>query len=94
MPKKKRKRVKHIPQRICASCQQVASKRSLIRIVRSQNGIAIDPTGKVAGRGVYLHKNRECWTIGLQGTIARALKTELNSQEMESLISFLEKLQE
>jgi hypothetical protein len=41
--------------RTCAACRQVRPKRSLTRIVRSLDGtVAIDPTGKAAGRGTYV----------------------------------------
>jgi hypothetical protein len=41
--------------RTCAACRQVRPKRSLTRIVRSPDGtVAIDPTGKAAGRGTYV----------------------------------------
>lgn len=90
--KKKRKRVRHIPQRMCVGCRQVASKRTMTRIAKTPDGILVDPTGKTAGRGVYLHDDRECWTVGLQGTIARALKSELSDQEKKTLLSYMENL--
>jgi predicted RNA-binding protein YlxR (DUF448 family) len=41
--------------RTCAACRQVRPKRSLTRIVRTPDGaVAIDPTGKAAGRGTYV----------------------------------------
>ncbi|MBE9474717.1 MAG: YlxR family protein, partial [Chloroflexi bacterium] len=54
MPKKPRKG-RHVPQRTCVGCREVHSKRSLVRVVRGPEGIFIDPTGKMAGRGAYLH---------------------------------------
>jgi predicted RNA-binding protein YlxR (DUF448 family) len=77
---------------MCAGCQQVVSKRTLTRIVKTPDGILIDPTGKIAGRGVYLHEVRDCWNIGLQGSIARALKTKISDQEKKDLFSYMENL--
>jgi predicted RNA-binding protein YlxR (DUF448 family) len=38
--------------RTCAVCRQVRPKRSMTRVVRGADGsVAIDPTGKAAGRG-------------------------------------------
>lgn len=63
-------------------------KRSLIRVVRNSNGVQIDPTGKMAGRGAYLHDQRTCWEKGLKGALAHALRIELALEEREALLSF------
>jgi len=60
----------------------------MIRIVRSPQGVQIDPTGKMAGRGAYLHGLRSCWDKGLKGALAAALKTEITEEERERLIAF------
>ena len=94
MAKKAAQRVKHIPQRTCVGCRTVMPKRQLIRIVRSPDGVQVDSTGKLAGRGAYLHDRRSCWERGLKGTLARALKTELADEERERLQAYLETLPE
>lgn len=73
-------------------CRLVNPKRSLIRVVRTPNGVQIDPTGKAAGRGAYLHNTRSCWEKGLKGALAHALKTELTDQDQQVLRAFLETL--
>ena len=60
----------------------------MIRIVRNPQGVQIDPTGKMAGRGAYLHSLRSCWNRALKGALAAALKTELTDEERERLIAF------
>ncbi len=89
MAKKTAKRVKHVPQRTCVGCRQTLAKRSLIRIVRTPEGLRVDPTGKVAGRGAYLHDRHACWESGLKGALAHALKVELTDQDRETLRSFM-----
>jgi len=81
----RKSRKRHIPQRTCVGCREVLSKRDLIRIVRSVDGVKIDPTGKEAGRGAYIHDQISCWEIALQGVLARALKVDLTNQEREEL---------
>ena len=76
------------------ACREVIAKRSLIRIVRRPEGIAIDPTGKLAGRGAYLHDRRSCWERGLKGALSHALKIELTTQDRELLSSFMTTLPE
>jgi predicted RNA-binding protein YlxR (DUF448 family) len=88
------KRVKHVPQRTCVGCRKVLPKRSLIRLVRTPGGIQVDPTGKAAGRGAYLHDARSCWERGLRGTLAHALKIDLTDQDREYLQKFLADLPE
>jgi predicted RNA-binding protein YlxR (DUF448 family) len=56
--------------------------------VKSEKGITIDPTGKMAGRGVYLHAARGCWTNGLKGSIAKGLRTELTEIDRHVILDF------
>lgn len=93
MTSKPRKQ-KHIPQRTCVGCREVLSKRALVRIVRTPEGIEIDPTGKIAGRGAYLHERRSCWERALKGSIAQALKTNLSSGDLEKLSAYMTTLPE
>lgn len=72
----------------------VLPKRSLIRIVRNPEGVQVDPTGKMAGRGAYLHNIRSCWEKALKGSLAQSLKTELNEEERSRLAAFAETLDE
>ena len=73
-------------------CRTVMPKRALIRLVRTPEGIKIDPTGKAPGRGAYLHENRSCWQAALKGSLARALKTELTPEDKSRLEAFMETL--
>ena len=93
MPKKPARR-KHVPQRTCVACREVLAKRSLIRIVRRPEGVQVDPTGKLTGRGAYLHDRRSCWERGLKGALSHALKTELTAQDKELLSAFMASLPE
>ncbi len=85
---------KRIPQRTCVGCRVVQPKRSLIRIVATPQGIRIDPTGKAAGRGAYLHNSRSCWKKGLAGKLAQALKVEIQEDDRAVLAAFQETLPE
>ena len=93
MPRKTGKR-RHIPQRTCIACREILPKRSLIRIVRSQQGVVIDPTGKLAGRGAYLHQQRSCWEKGMKGALVTALKVELTPEEYDRLKNYFDSLPE
>lgn len=70
-------------------CRKVLPKRQMVRIVRTPNGIQVDPSGKLAGRGAYLHDQRECWMRGLKGALAFALKAELTAEDRVRLKDFM-----
>ena len=81
---------KHVPLRTCVGCRTVLAKRTLIRVVRRlDEGVLVDPTGKLAGRGAYLHSQRSCWERGLKGGLASALKTTLTREDRQRLEEFM-----
>jgi uncharacterized protein len=88
------KRPKHIPQRTCVGCRTILPKRTLIRLVRRPDGVQVDPTGKLAGRGAYLHNRRSCWEKGLKGPLTHALKVELLPADLANLRQFMSTLPE
>ena len=92
MSKQPVQRVKHVPQRTCVGCREILPKRKMTRIVRTTEGVHVDPTGKLAGRGAYLHDRRECWERGMKGALAHALKTTLNADERLRLEEFMNAL--
>jgi hypothetical protein len=61
----------------------------MVRVVRRPEGIQVDPTGKLAGRGAYLHNLRSCWERGLKGTLAHALKTILTAEDRDRLLAYM-----
>ena len=70
----------------------VLPKRALLRLVRRPEGVQVDPTGKLAGRGAYLHNVRNCWEKGLKGPLAHALKVDLTPEDLERLRRFMQTL--
>lgn len=92
MAKKPVHRVKHVPQRTCVGCREVLPKRKMVRIVRTAEGVHVDPTSKLAGRGAYLHDRRECWERGLKGALANALKVTLTLDDRKKLEEFMSAL--
>lgn len=81
--KPKGPRPKHVPQRTCVACRSTDAKRTLIRLVRTPEGeVAVDPTGKRAGRGAYLCARVRCWERGVnEKTLVRALRLDSLSDE-------------
>jgi hypothetical protein len=83
---------KHIAQRTCVGCREILPKRSLMRIVRTPDGLRLDPTGKASGRGAYLHDRRACWERALSGALAPALRVELTADDRERLRAIMASL--
>jgi predicted RNA-binding protein YlxR (DUF448 family) len=71
-------RPKHVPVRMCIACRRSETKRGLFRLVRDSEGrVAVDPTGKRAGRGAYLCHQPACWEQALKRRgLERALRIE------------------
>jgi uncharacterized protein len=58
MPKR---RPDHQPQRTCAVCRTVRTKREMQRFVRTADGEAVlDPSGRLPGRGTYVCDDPAC----------------------------------
>jgi uncharacterized protein len=72
----------------------VLPKRELIRLVRRPEGVQVDTTGKLSGRGAYLHNVRPCWEKGLKGSLADALKMELTANDLNRLRMFMQTMPE
>jgi predicted RNA-binding protein YlxR (DUF448 family) len=81
---------KHVPQRMCVACRQSQDKKTLVRIVRTPQGVIVDQTGKLPGRGAYLHSDPVCWEKGVKGSLSKALNTEISTADRERLLAFLE----
>ena len=73
-------------------CREVLPKRKLLRLVRTAEGVQVDPTSKLAGRGAYLHDRRECWESALKGALGHALKTTLTVDDRARLEEFINTL--
>lgn len=63
-----------------------------MRIVRTPEGVVYDPSGKLNGRGAYLHDARTCWERALKGALGQALKTEISVDDRQKLMAVMEAL--
>lgn len=48
------------PMRMCIACRTMRPKETLVRIVASEDGVALDPTYKAQRRGCYLCPDPAC----------------------------------
>ncbi len=84
---------KKIPMRMCVGCREMKEKRSLVRVVRAENGAAcVDPTGKMNGRGAYVCPSAECLKKAVKSrALDRALEVTVSPEVMERLASEVER---
>lgn len=84
------KKARRIPQRKCIVCGKLSEKKDLLRIVKNkEEGILIDESGKVNGRGAYVCKNEEC-IRGLRRTnkLNQAFKMKIEDDIYEELEAY------
>ncbi|MFN3649397.1 MAG: RNase P modulator RnpM [Armatimonadota bacterium] len=61
------KQMRRSPQRSCIGCRTVREKRDLVRVALTPEGkLALDPSGKLPGRGAYLCPDPACLTSALK----------------------------
>ena len=94
MAAKNKPKPKHIPQRTCVGCREVLPKRKLIRLVKTTEGVRIDLSGKLPGRGAYLHDQKSCWSRGLKGSLEKALRITIPEQDLAARHAYMEGLPE
>lgn len=71
---------------MCIACRASDGKRDLIRLVRIADGVLLDQSGKMAGRGAYVHPHVNCWEKALAGSlIQKALRTKISAENLMTL---------
>ncbi|MDD2625176.1 MAG: YlxR family protein [Tenericutes bacterium] len=69
---------KKIPLRSCVITKEKLPKRELIRVVRTNEGIKVDVTGKLNGRGAYIKKDiNVIEKASKENQLSRALQAEI-----------------
>ncbi|MDX8362213.1 MULTISPECIES: RNase P modulator RnpM [Bacillaceae] len=84
---------KKIPMRKCVASGEMRPKKELIRIVRSKEGeVSVDQTGKKAGRGAYLTKDKDIILLARKNNqLSRHLNAQIEDAIYEQLIELVEK---
>jgi uncharacterized protein len=84
---------KKVPMRKCVATGELKPKKELVRIVRSKEGdVSIDLSGKKAGRGAYLSKDKEAVLLAKKkNTLSKHLEVSINETLYEELLELIEK---
>ena len=77
---------KKIPLRQCVGCNEMKSKKEMLRVLKTAEEVVLDTTGKMNGRGAYLCKNAECLKKAMKHKgLERSLKMEIEKSVYEKL---------
>ena len=73
--------------RKCVGCQEMKSKKELIRVVRTEEGaFLLDATGKKNGRGAYICPDMECLKKAIKNKgLERSFKQAIPKEVYETL---------
>lgn len=84
---------RHKPQRTCMACRQADSKEALVRLAARPEGVVPDLSGKLGGRGGYLHPRSECLALFVKAKVTRfnSLGRSLDRVERVNLVNVLAK---
>jgi uncharacterized protein len=87
--------MKKVPLRQCTGCNEMKSKKDMIRVVKTPEGqIIIDATGKKNGRGAYICCSVECLSKSIKTkALERSFKTKIPTQVYEELEKELKELE-
>ena len=85
---------KKVPMRQCVGCQEMKSKKELLRVLRTaEDEIVLDATGRKNGRGAYLCFSRECLAKARKNKgLERSLKMNIPPDVYDSLEKELDEL--
>jgi len=76
-----------IPMRMCVVTREKLPKAELIRIVKTEEGVVVDSTGKKNGRGAYLKKDKEVINKAKQNKILeKQLEISTNPPLHETIV--------
>lgn len=88
--------VKKIPMRKCIGCQEMKSKKEMLRVLKTpENEIILDATGRKNGRGAYLCFDKECLMKAIKSKgLERSFKTAIPASVYESLEKEFDRLEQ
>ena len=85
---------KKIPQRQCVGCRMMKNKKELIRILKTDEGIIIDDTGKKNGRGAYICPNSQCLKKAIENKgLERSFKMPVDKEVYDNLKGVFENIE-
>ena len=86
--------MKKVPLRQCIGCQEMKSKKEMIRVIKTaEDEIMLDATGRKNGRGAYLCPSMECLKKAVKGKgLEHSFKMAIPKEVYETLEKEMEEL--
>ena len=86
---------KKVPMRKCVGCQEMKSKKEMIRVIRTSEGeFLLAATGRKKGRGAYLCPNSDCLAKAVKNKgLERSFKQAIPKEVYEALEKEMEVLE-
>ena len=77
---------KKIPLRQCVGCGEMKAKKELIRVIKNDEGVFLDASGRKNGRGAYICADTDCLEKARKSTgLERSLKVAIPDEVYENL---------
>ena len=77
---------KKIPLRQCVGCVEMKAKKELIRVIKNDEGVFLDASGRKNGRGAYICANTDCLEKARKSKgLERSLKVAIPDEVYENL---------
>ena len=78
---------KKVPMRTCIACRQSKPKKELIRIVKFNDSITLDKTGKANGRGAYICADVKCIEkLKKQKLLNKTFSCQVNDEVYDKIV--------
>ena len=78
---------KKVPIRTCIACKTAKPKKELIRVVKFNDQIKLDLTGKLNGRGAYVCNDENCiQKLKKQKLLNRALSLQVEESVYDKIL--------
>lgn len=83
--------MKKVPLRRCLATKTTYPKAELFRVVKTPDGeVVLDITGKLNGRGAYIHQDKEAIEIAKKSKcLDKALESEVPDKVYEKMMFYI-----
>ena len=77
---------KKIPLRQCVGCGEMKAKKELFRVIKNDEGVFLDASGRKNGRGAYICADTDCLEKARKSKgLERSLKVAIPDEVYENL---------
>lgn len=82
---------KKMPMRMCVVTREKLPKRDLLRVVKFDDIITVDLTGKKNGKGCYLKKDKSVIEMARKNKVLnRVFETEVNDEIYDEILKVID----